>query len=316
MNASYDLTTTPKTINRSKYIESLMDFSTPMSTISNRWISNTTIKNFNEFDEKISSDNVINLPIINDKIIHINNNNNNNNNNQIIIDQLLKKFHEHKINFHNTQNYLNLLDDHLREITTVLNQLQNFLEQNSSLKTTTDQIETRLLQMSTKREQIRTAINNFHQSPTINQTLNDIIQQISPRTSNITITTDPMIYCTELINAVQLNINQRTNLIERFYHEQNRIKHRTDDYYAKFKQRQEFLMQLVEKIIEQQKINEKYIETININKPQFNKHREQLTELNKLTEEYQILQDENRLLKHRAKENIQTLYNSINQVTE
>jgi UDP-N-acetylglucosamine transferase subunit ALG13 len=144
MNTSYDLNSTPKTIDRSKYIESLMDFSTPMSTISNQWI---TIKNSNEL-------------------------------NSTILDKLLQKFNEHKIHFHNTQNYLNLLDNHLREITTVLNQLQNSLNQNSSLKTTTDQLETRLLQMSIKREQIRTVINNFYQSPTINRTLDDIIHQV------------------------------------------------------------------------------------------------------------------------------------------
>jgi UDP-N-acetylglucosamine transferase subunit ALG13 len=144
MNTSYDFNSTPKTIDRSKYIESLMDFSTPMSTISNQWI---TTKNVHEF-------------------------------NSTILDKLLLKFNEHKIHFHNTQNYLNLLDNHLHEITTILNQLQNSLDQNSSLKTTTNQLETRLLQMSIKREQIRTVINNFHQSPTINQTLDDIIQQV------------------------------------------------------------------------------------------------------------------------------------------
>jgi hypothetical protein len=168
MNTSYDLNSTPKTINRSRYLESLMDFSTPMSTMSNRWINNLTTKNFNELHEKISFDD--NSTIINDTITD--------NNNETIVDKLLHKFNEHKINFHNTQNYLNLLDGHLREITMVLNQLNNSLDYNSSLKSTTEQLETRFLQMSTKREQIRTAINNFDQSSTISQTLNDIIQQV------------------------------------------------------------------------------------------------------------------------------------------
>jgi hypothetical protein len=172
MNTSYDFNSTPKTNNQNKYIESLMDFSTPMSTISNRWINNTTNKNFNIFNENISTDNGNNSTLINDTIIDINNNN------ATIIDKVLQKFNEHKINFHNTQNYLNLLDGHLREITTVLNQLQNSLDQNSLLKPTADQLEARLLQMSTKREQIRTVVNNFHQSPTISQTLHDIIHQV------------------------------------------------------------------------------------------------------------------------------------------
>jgi hypothetical protein len=134
MNSSYDLNSTPKTINRSKYIESLMDFSTPMSTVTE---SNSTI-----------------------------------------VDKLLQKFDEHKNHFYQTQNYLYLLDNHFYEITTILNQLQNSLDQNSLLKPTTDQLEVRLLQMTIKREQIRTAVNHFHQSPTVPQTINDIIQQV------------------------------------------------------------------------------------------------------------------------------------------
>ena len=146
MNTSYDLNSTPKTINRSKYIDSLMDYSTPMSTISNQ----ISTKGFNE-------------------------------DNSTIINKLLEKFHEHKTNFYQTQNHLYLLDNHLYEITIILNRLQNSLEQNSVLKSTTDQLETRLLQMTIKREQIQTAINHFQQSPTITRTVNDIIQQVQQK---------------------------------------------------------------------------------------------------------------------------------------
>ena len=120
----------------------------------------------------------------------------------------------------------------------------------------------------------------------------------------------------ELINSVKLSINQKINLIERFHHEQNHLKHRMNDYHSKIQQRQQLLMQLVEKILEQQKTNERYVEKQNIDKPQFHSHSKQLAEFNQLTEEYQILQDENRLLKHRAKENIKSLYNFINQDNE
>ncbi len=136
MNTSYDMNSTPKTIDQNKYIESLMDFSTPMSNISNSRLI------------KIDS-------------------------NRLIVDKLLRKFHEHKTNFNHTQTYLNLLDNHLRELTTILQQLHNSLDQHSSLKSTTDQLEIRLLQMSTKREQIRT-----YQSPSIHQTLDDLIHQV------------------------------------------------------------------------------------------------------------------------------------------
>jgi hypothetical protein len=133
-NNSYEMNSTPKTIDQSKYIESLMDFSTPMSNITNTRLTDSS---------------------------------------QMIVDKLLQKFNEHKTNFNHTQTYLNLLDNHLRELTNILQRLQNSLDQHSSLKPTTDQLEIRLLQMSTKREQIRT-----HQSPSINKTLDDLIHQV------------------------------------------------------------------------------------------------------------------------------------------
>lgn len=135
MNTNYDMNSTPKTIEQSKYIESLMDFSTPMSNLSNQ------------------------------RVFH--------DSNRMIIDKLLQKFYEHKTNFNHTQTYLNLLDNHLRELTSILQRLQNCLDQHSLLKPTTDQLEIRLLQMATKREQIR-----IHQSPNINQTLDDLIHQV------------------------------------------------------------------------------------------------------------------------------------------
>jgi hypothetical protein len=115
---------------------------------------------------------------------------------------------------------------------------------------------------------------------------------------------------------VKLSLDQKSNLIERSSHEQDHIKHRADDYHSKIKQRQLLLMQLVEKIVEQQKTNEKSIEKLDIEKPHFDNHSEHLTEFTKLTEEYQMLQDQNRMLKHKAKENIKTLYTFINQATE
>lgn len=139
MNTSYDLNSTPKLTDQNKYIESLMDFSTPMSTISTQTFNET---------------------------------------NSTIVNKLLQKFHQHKTNFSNTQNHLNLLDNHLYELTIILNQLQISLNYNSLLKPTTDQLETRLLQMTTKREQIRKEFQHFNQSPIINQTLDDIIHQV------------------------------------------------------------------------------------------------------------------------------------------
>ncbi|CAF0956984.1 unnamed protein product [Rotaria magnacalcarata] len=310
MNTNSNLHSTPETINPNTYIDSFMDFSTPMSTISNRWISNTTKIQLKGFNETIYSDTSSIPIIINNKNIH------NYHRNETVFDQLLQKLNQHESNVNHTQNNLHLLDNHLHELTKVLNQFNNVLNYNSSLKADTDLLETRLLQMSIKQKQIRIAIDNFHQSSTMRHALDNMNQKISSRISNGTVATNPMMYYNDLIMAVNSSINQSTNSIERFHHEQNRIKHRTEDYYTKLRQRQELLIQLVEKIIEQQKTSEKYIEAININKSEFDSHREQLAEFNKLTEEYQIVQDENRSLKHKAKENIQILYNFINQLTE
>lgn len=142
MNTSFDFNSTPKIIERNKYNESLMDFSTPMSTI----VQSTTAR-------KSPS-----------------------NGSMKIFDQVLQKFHEHRTNFGQTQSYLNLLDNHFRELTVVLHQLQNSLDHQSLLKSTTEQLETRLLQMSSKREQIRTVID---QSSGVNQTLDQTIHQVS-----------------------------------------------------------------------------------------------------------------------------------------
>lgn len=120
-----------------KRIESLMDFSTPMSTMNNSRIGQA---------------------------------------NGNILEKLFQKFHEHRTNFHQTQTYLNLLDNHLRELTNILHQIQNSLDHQSGLKSTTEHLETRVLQMSIKREQIRTVI---HQSPVVNQTLNELIHQVN-----------------------------------------------------------------------------------------------------------------------------------------
>ena len=160
-------------MNRNTYDESLMDFSTPMSTVPSHWTEN---KNFNETNKKTFSDCDNNSTINNDMIIEMKPNNNDNN--MTILDKFVQKLNEHKVNFYNTQRNLNLLDGHLCEITKVLNRLQNSLGHNSSLKTATNELETRLLQMSIKREQIRTAVNSFYQSSTNDEILKQMIKRV------------------------------------------------------------------------------------------------------------------------------------------
>jgi hypothetical protein len=111
---------------------------------------------------------------------------------------------------------------------------------------------------------------------------------------------------------MKLSLNQKTNLFEHIHHEENCLQHRMTNIQLK----QQILLQLIEKLLEQEKVNEKWIQFINLPKPQFERHNKQLNQLNQLNEEYQLLQNENRRLKQNAKENIKTLYNFINQTTE
>ena len=108
----------------------------------------------------------------------------------------------------------------------------------------------------------------------------------------------------ELINAVKLSLNQKGHLLERYHQEENHLKDRT----TRMQQRQQILLQLIEKLLEQQKNNEKHLDLTN---PSFEPHAKHLQELNELNEEYQFLQNENRQLKQMAKENVKTLHHFI-----
>ena len=103
---------------------------------------------------------------------------------------------------------------------------------------------------------------------------------------------------------MKLSLNQKQNVIERVHQEEKHLKYRT----VHIQQRQEQLLQLIEKLLEQQKLNEKHLEFAN---PSFDLHAKQLQEFNELNDEYQFLQNENRQLKQMAKENIKTLYHFI-----
>lgn len=234
MNRSYEYDSTPKPFNRSKYIESVMDFSTPMSTISTRWMMNNS-----QLKNSIDDNNVY--------------------------DQLLRKLHEYKVSFYHTKNYLHLLDIHLHGLTKFLNQEKCLSDSNSLLRT--------ILQMSVKLDYIRKAMNYVPQSPKLVETIQKMIEDIR-----------------------NISVSSQTSTV------------RTDDYYTKLQQRQELLLELADKIVEQQK----FMEKANLNKPKFDNHNERLVELQKLTDEYQSLQDENRLLKNKIKANIQILNIFIN----
>lgn len=85
-----------------------------------------------------------------------------------------------------------------------------------------------------------------------------------------------------------------------------------NNYHIKLQEQQQLLYQLIEKLFQQEKLNEKN----QMNKIQYDYHTKQLNEFNKLNEEYQRLQNENRQLKNQAKDNIAILHNFISQTTE
>jgi hypothetical protein len=83
-----------------------------------------------------------------------------------IYQTLLLKFHQYTINFHQIQNYLNTLDQHLQALTLIIKYLQN----EKNLTNTIECLETRLLQIRVKRDQIDCLLNHF--------SIQKIIQQV------------------------------------------------------------------------------------------------------------------------------------------
>jgi hypothetical protein len=79
---------------------------------------------------------------------------------------LLQKFHQYTTNFHQIQNYLNTLEQHLQLLTLIIKHLQN----DKNLINTIEFLETRLLQIRVKRDQIDRLLNHF--------SIQKIIQQV------------------------------------------------------------------------------------------------------------------------------------------
>jgi septum formation inhibitor MinC len=142
-----------------------MDFSTPTGVVSTHDDCQTTMKIDSRIDETMASydDNRSCSTIIND------------NNHETMIQMLVDTFRQHQEHFHQTQISLELFDRHLHELNIVLKRLQQLLNNRSTLSVTVEQLETRLLQMFNKREQIRSTVD---QSPSIIETINDMLHQV------------------------------------------------------------------------------------------------------------------------------------------
>ena len=218
---------------------SLIDFSTPRSSVSNRWT-----------EGKIRR-------------------------------ELFDKFRQHEIHWQQTQNSLNEFDRHLANFNEILQQLKQ-----STRPLPTDELELRVLQMSTKREQIRSNLDH---------TLNASIGETTRKTYG------------ELIKAIESNLKQKFDLTEKFV---------SKDKLVQVQHRHELLRQHLNKLLEQQRQTEESLHRIQMRKPQFDHHAEQMAEFQQLNEEFENLYEENRLLKRQAKENVRTLYNFLNELTD
>ena len=79
---------------------------------------------------------------------------------------LIQRFHQYTTNFNNIQNYLDTLDQHFKGLSIIINYLRN----DGNLINIIEAIETRLLQMRVKRDQIDHLLNQ--------SSIKNIIQQV------------------------------------------------------------------------------------------------------------------------------------------
>jgi hypothetical protein len=141
-----------------KHDQPLLEHSTPNGTLSNRLLSPIT-----ENSAEILS---TSLPI--NKTCS--NTTQKSPNLVLTIDELnqtlLEKFHQYTTNFHNIQNYLNTLDQHFKALAFTMEYLRN----DKNFTNIIELIETRLLQMRVKRDQIDHLLNH--------SSIKNIIQQV------------------------------------------------------------------------------------------------------------------------------------------
>lgn len=131
-----------------KHDQLLLDYSTPNGTLPNRLLS-PIIENSAEIlsINKTCSD----TSQISPNIVLTNANPTIDELNRI----LLQRFHQYTTNFHHIQNYLNTLDQHFKELSFIIEYLRN----DKNLTNIIELIETRLLQMRVKRDQINDLLN-------------------------------------------------------------------------------------------------------------------------------------------------------------
>jgi hypothetical protein len=146
-----------------KHDQPLLEYSTPNSRLPNRLLSPITEHSAETLSttlptNKTCSDTSQKSP----NIVLTNDNLTTDELNQI----LLQRFHQYITNFQNIQNYLNTLDQHLKELSIIINCLRN----DKKLINSIEPIETRLLQIRVKRDQIDRLLNQ--------SSIKNLIQQV------------------------------------------------------------------------------------------------------------------------------------------
>ncbi|CAF3345113.1 unnamed protein product [Rotaria sp. Silwood1] len=268
-----------------EHVRPLLEYSTLNSTLPNRLLSPITENSTEILSTPIpinkicsnTSQKTINLVLKNDNLT---------------IDEhnhiFLQKFHQCIKNFHNIQNYLNKFDQHFKELSIIIECLRT----NKNFIDTIELIETRLLQMNVKRNQIDHVLNQ----PSIKH----IIEKIVP----FILKSKLIIDYKELLTSIQLSMNQKSTLIDHLKNEYRYTKYQLNEYSLKLKQRHELLIKLTTQIQEFLIQHDRIIKQTNYILI-INQHNRQSNELINLSNEFEQLQNENYLLTLKAKENLQ-----------
>jgi hypothetical protein len=146
-----------------KYDQPVLEQSTPNGTLSNRLLSPITENSAEILSASLS---------INKTCLDISQKTSNTvlTNDNSTIDELnrtlLQKFHQYITNFDDIKNYLNTLDKHFKELSIIIEYLRN----DQNFTDIIELIETRLLQMRVKRDQIDYLLNH--------SSIKTIIQQV------------------------------------------------------------------------------------------------------------------------------------------
>jgi len=153
-----------------KYDQSVIEQSTPNGALPNRLLSPITENSAEILSSSLS---------INKTCLDISQKSTNTvlTNDNSTLDELnrtlLQRFHQYTTNFHDIQNYLNTLDKHFKELSVII----EYLRHDQNLTDIIELIETRLLQMRVKRDQIDRLINH--------SSIKDIIQQVCNSSINL-----------------------------------------------------------------------------------------------------------------------------------